>query len=1032
MNSITPSTAAGPNVSGAIASCIIAGVPKGLLVPLLPPNVAFNGKGHGKMPAAFNPATGQWEGLDNWSRGGHDPSTILLNADTAGGNAGLLMGAPAGEFQFLAVDIDLLDAPKAVKWRNGILAVVQELWGQTLLVRETVPHRAMILVRLPPDADPGSKRVFHLSYADPAVDGAPEPIGKIELLANGQQAAVAGTHPSGNKMLWFHQGTGGPGNETFDAPPVLDGMPVFASFDDLVLAILRVLDAMAGEGKGFSYTSHALTSRSGTAPALIDLAAPSAAELAGLLDQTPNPATADRDIYCDFALAVAGARAGLKAARGALSQPEEDLIADSFARWASRWTAPKGHIAGTFEEERAKFVSDWSQPRDENYAGWRHVMVKAMGFGAPESTILDISMLDAQEQFRADIMPAGAAMNGAAATHLSPREIATFAMEGQPFRLRPAGWVKSVPVIEKKGKPPTEFIEVKLCSPFVVMGRAENADGGDGALLIGWEAGGAARTLLVPLETVHGGGTAITKHLSPQGIEFEAVDGVDKDMRRLLSAFHSYKGLPRVRSASSAGWQGGMNSGKLVFLLPSGEAIGADTTQGVILRQGNAIARDTSETWGVSGTLESWQTEVARYAPGNDRIVLYMSAGFAPAIMRHTGDKSGGLHLLGPSSTGKTAAMACSVSAYGSAESGRQIKQWRATTNGLEATAASMSDCLLALDEMGQADGDQVSDVLYSLANETGKLSMTRDRNLRPPSSWRVLILSTGEVTAAQKIAESGKGHAAHAGLDVRLVNIKADAGAGMGVFQELHGWPSSGALVKHLERAAETHYGAAGRAFLHRLTSELNTSGDALLAWIALRRKEFCGACMMLPGVAADGQVLRVLDRFALVAAAGELAVSWGILPWPAGEAERAARALFFGWVDERGGTGSREDTDALQAVRLYLEKHGMTNRFPELNGGRAILAEGQEVALPDTKGTFVQAGYRFYDEHQALWFLLSKEVFRQEICRGKNPTDVAKAIHKPGLLQKGNGRNWTRQKKIPGLGAVEFYWVSAAILGG
>ena len=374
------------------------------MVPLLPHTVNFGDKGAGKVPALFNTATGRWEGFDNWARGGHDPNTILRSADTAGGNCGLILGVQCDPYHFIAKDIDLIDGPNAVRWRNAFLAAAQRMWNQTLLVRDTIPYRALILVALPVTADGGAKKVINLAYTDPKVAGSKaEYIGKIEILARGQQAAVAGTHEFGNQMLWFHQGSSGPGNERFAAPPVKQGLPTFATFDDAVAATLAVLDAMAEFG--FSWTMHSATNACGPPPDLVDLAAPSAAELAGLLDQTPNPKTVDRDIYVDFLHAISGARSGLKAVKGALSQAEEDEIADAVARWASRWSAPNGHQASTFDAERAKWCSDIGQPKDQHFAGWRHVMLHAQSFGAPEAALFDLAMSNAQAQFTADPNP---------------------------------------------------------------------------------------------------------------------------------------------------------------------------------------------------------------------------------------------------------------------------------------------------------------------------------------------------------------------------------------------------------------------------------------------------------------------------------------------------------------------------------------------------------------------------------------------------------------------------------------------------
>ena len=49
-----------------------------------------------------------------------------------------------------------------------------------------------------------------------------------------------------------------------------------------------------------------------------------------------------------------------------------------------------------------------------------------------------------------------------------------------------------------------------------------------------------------------------------------------------------------------------------------------------------------------------------------------------------------------------------------------------------------------------------------------------------------------------------------------------------------------------------------------------------------------------------------RVVDRFALVALAGELAAEWGIVPWRAGNAEWSAEVCLQAWLVQRGGIGA------------------------------------------------------------------------------------------------------------------------------
>ena len=75
----------------------------------------------------------------------------------------------------------------------------------------------------------------------------------------------------------------------------------------------------------------------------------------------------------------------------------------------------------------------------------------------------------------------------------------------------------------------------------------------------------------------------------------------------------------------------------------------------------------------------------------------------------------------------------------------------------------------------------------------------------------------------------------------------------------------------------------------------------------LELERRKVAWARRHLPQ-GADSQVGRVVDRFALVALAGELAAKWGLVPWPAGQADWAAEVCLQAWLAQRGGIGAGE----------------------------------------------------------------------------------------------------------------------------
>jgi putative DNA primase/helicase len=113
-------------------------------------------------------------------------------------------------------------------------------------------------------------------------------------------------------------------------------------------------------------------------------------------------------------------------------------------------------------------------------------------------------------------------------------------------------------------------------------------------------------------------------------------------------------------------------------------------------------------------------------------------------------------------------------------EGGRNgfVQSWRATANGLEAIAEHHNDLALFLDELGQMDAREAAETAYLLGNGTGKTRMSRNIGARKKLLWSLLFVSAGEITLADHALTAGK--RTKGGAEVRLLNIEADAGAGL------------------------------------------------------------------------------------------------------------------------------------------------------------------------------------------------------------------------------------------------------------
>lgn len=457
-----------------------------------------------------------------------------------------------------------------------------------------------------------------------------------------------------------------------------------------------------------------------------------------------------------------------------------------------------------------------------------------------------------------------------------------------------------------------------ICAPFKVEAETVDEEGRFG-LLVSWvDRLGVRREEVFGREMFAGECGELRNRLAAGGLTMLA----DQQSRQGFAQYLNTTEAPnRAKVVSRTGWhQIGITR---VFVLPN-QVIG-DTRQRVILQ---AAARGQAP-FASAGTLDDWKREVATLAAGNTRLVFAVACAFAGALLELSGDDGGGFNFKGPSRAGKTTALRAAGSVWGGQPgfgAAAFIRSWRATGNALEAVAAAHSDTLLCLDEMGQVDGKELGEVAYMLANGQGKSRADRGGAARLQSRFRVLFLSTGEVGLADKSAEGKK--VVKAGQEVRFVDVTADAGMGLGIFEQLHDEPGPAALAEALKQGTRRCYGTPGPAFVQAVVIRLEADPD-YSDRLAERLNEVVSAWLR-PHPDATGQVRSVARRFALVAVAGEQASEAGITGWPAGEAEEAAARLFRSWLAERGTTGAREDMQAVEQLRRFIVAHG-DSRFAE-----------------------------------------------------------------------------------------------------
>ncbi len=532
-------------------------------------------------------------------------------------------------------------------------------------------------------------------------------------------------------------------------------------------------------------------------------------------------------------------------------------------------------------------------------------------------------------------------------------------------------WFETPP--KKEGGPPSR---IWVCSPLDILAITRDHDNENhGKLLRFYDYDGIEHRWPMPLELLAGDGAAYRQVLLSGGMRLAE----SKICRELLNRYiQSCNPKERMRCVNRLGWYGEL------YILPS-ETIGATADEEVVF-QANAPLADHHDS---KGTLQEWQQNVARYCVDNSRLCFSMSVGFAAPLLRLLGEENGGFNLRGPSSGGKTTALKVALSVYGGE---KMLQSWRATSNGLESVAALHNDGLLCLDELGKLEPKIAGETAYLLVNGTGKQRSDRSGFARKKQTWRILFLSSGELGLPDLIRQSGQ--KVRGGHEVRVVDIPASTGQN-GVFEYLHNVLSGNEFSRLLCANVEKYHGTAGKAFLTLLIKDLPKNLDRLRHLIDRFKKENAP-------VNADGQVHRVLNRFALVAAAGTLATELGVTGWPNEDAGWAAKTCFEAWLKNRGGLSAQEGQEVLRQVRRYLEQHG-NSRFTSLDDDDEQKAK-----------TINRAGYR-REYKEGMHYFVLPESFKQEVCVGFDLSiaiDVLK--ERQWLMPDAEGKS-TRAEKLP-----------------
>jgi putative DNA primase/helicase len=473
----------------------------------------------------------------------------------------------------------------------------------------------------------------------------------------------------------------------------------------------------------------------------------------------------------------------------------------------------------------------------------------------------------------------------------------------------------------------------------------------------------------------------------------------------------------RAIGVNKVGWHGNcyllpfIDDSRNSYLVPETEQAKISKREEFILQSNSANPRKLIR----QGTIEGWQNSIGKLASGNNLLMFSIATALAASLFSIFGEEGCCFHFSGSSSIGKTTTLYVASSVWGMGKP----SSFRTTDNAAESLCKNSNDGLLLMDELAEIDPNSLEKITYLFGNGTGKARATRSADAQTITTFRILGLSTGEVGLQAKLMEKGK--STTAGQSVRFIEIPADSGQGLGIFDTLHHFESGRDLSDYLRK--ECHdCGVVIDKWMQNVTLDFEAFKKAILAtsksWLYQYLPSNSGA-----------QVERVAKKFALIASIGEIAINVQILPFEDGAVSKACKVLFDRWLEQRGNNGSHEFQGIIERLKM-LTQEGINSRFLNADGSdenKIIqkLAGYKKCAEKMIKNP--QTGKEEYKE-VIIEFWIFPEVFTREILENRNNKIFCKQLIENGyLLPDKQGNKSSKMERVVKQNPRRFYVVPA-----
>lgn len=468
---------------------------------------------------------------------------------------------------------------------------------------------------------------------------------------------------------------------------------------------------------------------------------------------------------------------------------------------------------------------------------------------------------------------------------------------------------------------------------------------------------------------------------------YHVVPGQENEFRRYLSSYNSSK---RAFSYSRLGYLVG-DDGTYRFALPD-KVLEESDEYSFIFRKTSSIGSNI----GKKGTFEDWKSEVAAKCKDNPYLIFALSLAFAPPLLFLAQSETGGFHFFGSSSRGKTTLLQVASSVWGNGAftanaNDSYIKTWSTTVNAIEGIASEHNDLLLPFDELGQCDSRDFQRFVYNLSGGQGKARLSRSGSLIDRSNWRLIVLSSGEISISDKIREANA--VPKTGQLVRFFDIPVHDDIIVST-----GDVAPKDFVNELKYSCSNNYGFAGEMYLKLLIHQLNNNKDDLFEELEKTENEAKEELLKISKKSPER--LRAVDRFALVGVAGQLASFLLDLDISDEEILESVKIVYRAWDKEHSVLSAAEKAvfDIREAIK---QNPGLfADSFQQSTSkllGYKLSVKSKNFPSGETLFAFTSEGLNRVTKNASI-AVVCKELIRRELLHQNNPNRNQAKLTIPG----------------------------------